>query len=399
MDLTTFYYPTKLTGLRLVSYIIQSSSSDTSNTSSEEENQIEQGHWGFIGVNYDDYPYAEFIQGIQWEARLEPEPDLHNQTSLDPIETGFLKTKAPMYIRRIEDLPIEIKAEVIVNCCFKRVSIFRQAMIFKLSENQVKNIIYEFKALRKTMSKINNSLNNKHEKLDSRHHQWLSEFVETRKLRGFTRSEARAYLLAKFPDLGSISISTVGHVLRQDLGLTYKKLGGTNIKKVKPESRANLTDCVKVLINFLLKQYYIVFLDEFTINRNTLRTYGWTQKGKPGRMLVRAPGFKMSFIVAHSQARVEGIMGMKSTFDQTKYKTFLRELVPKLRSGKGIDWSKVVIVADNSIIHRTSMIRSLFAKEKLLWLFIPPYSPEINAWEKLINFIKSKVKKMVIEQR
>ena len=30
------------------------------------------------------------------------------------------------------------------------------------------------------------------------------------------------------------------------------------------------------------------------------------------------PNFKMSFIIAHSQILVEGIMGIKSTFDQVK---------------------------------------------------------------------------------
>ena len=120
---------------------------------------------------------------------------------------------------------------------------------------------------------------------------------------------------------------------------------------------------------------------------------------KPGRLLIRAVEFKMSFVVAHSQAWVEVIMGTKSSFNQQKYSIFLKELIAKLKTDDNLDWEKLILIADNWAFHRTNAIKELLSQEKLVCLFIPPYSPEINACEKLTNFIKSRVKAMVNEQR
>ena len=58
-----------------------------------------------------------------------------------------------------------------------------------------------------------------------------------------------------------------------------------------------------------------------------------------------------------------------------------------------------MIIADNWVYHRTELIKDFMAKNKMRCLFIPAYSPEINACEKLINYIKNKVKALVREQR
>ena len=99
----------------------------------------------------------------------------------------------------------------------------------------------------------------------------------------------------------------------------------------------------------------------------------------------------MSFVITHSQTRIEGIMGTKTTFNQHKYNFFLKEVINRLkREVQYQSLERVVIVADNWVFHRTKLIKSYITKEKLRWFFTPPYSPEINAWEKLINLIKSR---------
>ena len=155
----------------------------------------------------------------------------------------------------------------------------------------------------------------------------------------------------------------------------------------------------ELLLSLLNNKCYLIFIDEFTVNRVTAWTYGWAQRGKPGRILIRIPNFKMSFIIAHNQILVEGIMGTKSTFDQAKYKHFLSELISNMKWNKQLDWSKVFFVVNNYVFYRTNLIKQFITQAKLKWIFIPPYSPEMNAWEKLINFIKGKVNMMIGKQR
>ena len=123
---------------------------------------------------------------------------------------------------------------------------------------------------------------------------------------------------------------------------------------------------------------------------------GWV---KSGRMISRPTEFKASFIVAHSAEGVEGIMGTLSTFNQTKYLVFLKHLLMKLENSGVQSLEKIVIVADNCRFYRTVAVKEFFMKKEVPWIFIPPYSPEINPWEKLINFIKMYIKEQIHKQK
>ena len=112
--------------------------------------------------------------------------------------------------------------------------------------------------------------------------------------------------------------------------------------------------------------FHLIFVDEFLINRNTISTYGWTQRGAPGRLIKRPTDFRMSFVVAHSQERVEGLMGTKSTFNQIKYVDFIKKLVMKSRNLQNTNHRRIAIVADNCRFHRTKMIKEFFTKENII---------------------------------
>ena len=166
-----------------------------------------------------------------------------------------------------------------------------------------------------------------------------------------------------------------------------------------PDSRSLLTSWCRATIGLLNSGFHLIFVDEFVINRNTIHTYGWAHKGKPSRLLLKPNDFKMSFVVAHSRWRVEGILGTKTTFNQYKFIKFFRHLLTKIKREGTIDHRKLVIVADNCRFHKTENVRQLIKSEQIMWMFIPPYCPEINPCEKLINYIKVCVKTFVSKQR
>ena len=146
-------------------------------------------------------------------------------------------------------------------------------------------------------------------------------------------------------------------------------------------------------------EFYVVYLDEFLINRNTKKEYDWALKGQPGRMLSKPTEFRMIFIVAHSSIRVEGIVGTKTTFNQEKYFIFLKSLIHKLKSDPEVRNKKIIVIADNCVFHRTKIIERIFKQEQIICLFIPPYWPEANACEKLINYVKVHIKDHISLQR
>ena len=139
-------------------------------------------------------------------------------------------------------------------------------------------------------------------------------------------------------------------------------------------------------------EFYVVHLDEFLINRNTKKEYVWALKGQPWRMLSKPTEFRMNFIVAHSSIKVEGIIGTKTTFNQKKYFIFLKSLIHKLKNDPEVRNKKIIVIADNCILHRTKIIERIFKQEQIKCLFIPPYWPEANACKKLINYVKVHIK-------
>ena len=60
---------------------------------------------------------------------------------------------------------------------------------------------------------------------------------------------------------------------------------------------------------------------------------------------------------------------------------------------------KYVILCDNATIHKAKQVRNYLESSKILMVTIPPYSPTLNAAEKIILAIKEKIKRYEDEGR
>ena len=59
---------------------------------------------------------------------------------------------------------------------------------------------------------------------------------------------------------------------------------------------------------------------------------------------------------------------------------------------------KYVILCDNATIHKAKQVRNYSESSKILMVTIPPYSPTLNAAEKIILAIKEKIKRYEDEE-
>ena len=399
MDLSTFYYPECGNNLILNETEIESDSSQDSSSNDESDPDASNSIILFIGTQADDISYEMLLEQLNCDIELEaysPQAVLESQSNLERV---VARKWSPMFRIRQELVDTSTKAEVVMNWLYKKMSLNREAYRIGLTTQQISNIIYEFTSLKRITKKARKSMNMKREKFKKRHLKSLEKFIKDHHHRSFTLSDARNHLIQEFPNLGSASQSAISKLLHEKLNMSYKKLGSENPSKMIRDNKANLISWTKTLISLLKEDFYLVYIDEFTVNRNTTNTYGWSSKGISGRLLIRTPDFKMSFIVAHSQHGLEGLIGTKTTFNQEKYINFLQKLVSHIKTKEDIYPAKIILVADNWRFHRTELIRKFIKKEKIKWLFILPYSPEINSCEKLINFIKSNVKKEVNSNR
>ena len=374
--------------------------SDEENSKLEEDEDSDDNYIAdFIGTKPGDTPYRRVIEAIEEDVIFENMSPVDAINNRNKFELDFMKNLSPLFHSRQENIPINIKAEVIANWIYLHRSKNEEAAIRNLSRSQIDNILYEFKIMSRVAEKDKMNASMRRSKVTDSHIKGLQEFVEKHESSGFTLVQARHFLMQNFLDIECLSLSTISRLIHSKLKFSYKKLGNTEPKKAYFENKSNLESWWKTLIWLIEGGFYLIYVDEFLVNRNTLKKYGWAQKGKPDRLYQKPPDFKMSFVVAHSQERVEGIMGTSSTFNQSKYIKFLKKLVVEIRQRPSVDQRKIVIVADNCRFHRTKRAQSFFKRERIMWLFIPPYSPEINPCEKMINMIKGYVKSQVSQQR
>ena len=113
--------------------------------------------------------------------------------------------------------------------------------------------------------------------------------------------------------------------------------------------------------------------------------YCWGPKGKSQYIKTSQESFEISWIIAFSKHSIRGFIGKEGTCDSQVFVYFLNQM------NNVID-NKYLIVADNASIHKSEPVAN-FIKKNFIWLMtIPPYSPHLNPWEKLILQVKQKMR-------
>ena len=82
------------------------------------------------------------------------------------IAWAVAKNRSPMFLARIEPIPVDIKADIIVNWWYKHKKRVTEADENGLSIKQVNNIIYEFMTIKRASKKARKASNLTRRKLD-----------------------------------------------------------------------------------------------------------------------------------------------------------------------------------------------------------------------------------------
>ena len=100
----------------------------------------------------------------------------------------------------------------------------------------------------------------------------------------------------------------------------------------------------------------------------------------------------MSFVVALSRKQVEGILASNASINSEMFKWFMKyvaNLIEKEESRGRKFW----FIMDNSQVHWSNKWRDFMKKLNIKCITISPYSPQLNAAEKLIGLIKGRLRK------
>ena len=181
----------------------------------------------------------------------------------------------------------------------------------------------------------------------------------------------------------SVSPSTICRVLRRN-GMTRKKVQLVALQRCMQYRSAFMSQAL------FFKKEMLVWVDETGCDkRDHIRRYGYALRGdRPVYHCLLERGSRVSAIAAISNERVLALELTQGTVDSFKFFDFLRgKLIPEMEMFDGINKHSVLVV-DNCAIHHVQEVKDLLKAAGILYMFLPPYSPDLNPAEELFSYIK-----------
>ena len=133
---------------------------------------------------------------------------------------------------------------------------------------------------------------------------------------------------------------------------------------------------------------HLVYLDECGVNTDMIRIYG-RSIGKV-RVVDHAPLNTPKTTTVLSSIRIDGSHVTETYLGGTtgeRFTAYFREkLIPALKSGD-------VVVMDNLHSHHVRDVKTLFDEAGIRFLYLPPYSPDLNPIEKMWSKLKAILRK------
>ena len=299
-----------------------------------------------------------------------------------------------------KDVSINIKAEVIESFKFKFLTQKSIAALFKLNIKQVKCILKHFEQSLEVQLQIQRKEAYKQRRiLNEEQVGWLKDYLAEKKNKRVVVKQIKAALESKFPEIGTISPSTIGRTLKSRLWYTYKKLNKQNSASISQQNIQRFIESSMILEALEENGWELIYFDGFGYDPRRQQFYGWCCKGSKGFVKVHDDPINMTFIVAVSKLYLYGVMSIAGTSTSSCIIHFIKSVCKMREAKQGISGTKFIFVADNASVHIASDVEKFVMKYGLRLLTIAPYSPALNPSKYVINCIKSKLRQTQSQNR
>jgi len=212
---------------------------------------------------------------------------------------------------------------------------------------------------------------------------WLEARVTAKS--GITLDE----LVAELAETHGIDVhrATVWRVLR-GLGLSHKKTVQALEQKRKDVAGLRHVWIARrqpFMANHLER---LAFIDETAIKTNMAKTTGWAPRGQ--RLVDHAPfghWRTQTFVAALRHDRLDAPWVIDGAMNAEMFDLYTKtQLVPTLRPGD-------VVILDNLSSHKSSAAAAALRDIGAWFLFLPPYSPDLNPIEMAFSKLKALIRK------
>ena len=136
------------------------------------------------------------------------------------------------------------------------------------------------------------------------------------------------------------------------------------------------------------KLHRLAFLDETWLKTNMIKRTGWAPRGE--RLVDHAPfghWNTQTFVAALRHDRLDAPWVIDGTMNRNTFDTYIEtQLAPTLRKGD-------VVILDNLPSHKSAYAADVLKDRGAWFLFLPPYSPDLNPIEMAFSKLKALMRK------
>lgn len=133
----------------------------------------------------------------------------------------------------------------------------------------------------------------------------------------------------------------------------------------------------------------IVFIDETSLNTKLIKTTGWAPVGE--RLIDYTPfghWQTQTFIAALRHDCLTAPWVIKGALNRDLFNLYVEtQLLPTLQPGD-------IVILDNLSTHKSPQAEEMLKTIKAWFLFLPPYSPDLNPIEMAFSKLKALIRKM-----
>ena len=226
--------------------------------------------------------------------------------------------------------------------------------------------------------------------IDQRHIDKASKFLKANSINKVSVEDVRSYLFKELPTK-KLSKTGVHYLMTKVLRYSYKKAHKILRKMTASEKTRDFIESAYLQLYLEQEGYKLIYLDEFHVSMKSRSAYNWSLKGTPAIWAVDPDTWTMSFIIAFSSSRIEGVLASNISIKYFSFRKFIKDMWKMKREVEGTDPVEVCLIFDNSSVHVNGESERFFKEQEIWWISIPIYSPQLNPTERLIASIKSKV--------
>ena len=228
---------------------------------------------------------------------------------------------------------------------------------------------------------------------------YIREFVDKRSRKFITLQQVCRAALFKYPEMKTLSKSTMSSIFKNELELSYKKATTKDTKTNNLQARRKLYTTSLLICKLINSNINIIYIDECTVSSRNLKPYNWAKKGEKAMIDKSLDNFKVSMIIAVSKVYIVGLQATTGTGNAKMFKEFLKSVIQRLKQSNDYDISNTLIVCDNAPIHRANIVRDYLESKKISMLTLALYSSWSNPAEFAIRCHKQKIRKIIFEDR